>query len=161
MHRRCASSLVSGASGFMISRKWHRIALETTAVLVFLAGHTRTTSERKNCGDLQTTKPRERGHNPTDAIGRSGLNRKTRSFSSAGGTGICSLLSRPCLIAASDRQPLRGFLCTSSRAAHPAASGQTLRPARLCPCPVVWPLRHPRHCSFSRIVEASAHPLSF
>ena len=117
MHRRCASNLVRGAWGIMILRRWHRITTDTSAVFVFRAGHTRTTPERKNCGDLQATRPHERDTIPTGAIGWSGISRKTRSFRSADGTGICLPLSRPCLIAVSDRQPLRSFLCTSSRAA--------------------------------------------
>src|SRR6516165_1771044 len=116
MQRRPASNLVSGAAGGMILRRWRNIAPDTAAVFVFRAGHKRVTSERKNWGDLHIRRSRERDHNPTGTTGTSGVKRKTKSFSSAGGRGICSSLLRLGLIAVSARRPLRSFLCRSSKA---------------------------------------------
>ena len=99
----------------MILRRWRNIASDTAAVFVFRAGHKRVTSERKNWGDLHTMRSRERDHNPTETTGTSGVKRKTRSFSSAGGTGICSLWLPLRLIAVSGRRPLRSFLWRSSK----------------------------------------------
>src|SRR5271169_2545495 len=90
MHRRCASSLVSGALALMISRKWRKIAADTAAFLVFRAGHALTTSARKNWGDLQTRVPPVRDHTPTGATEWLGIRRNLKSFVSASGTGICA-----------------------------------------------------------------------
>ena len=113
-HRRRASALVSGASGFMIARRWRETAIETAAVLVFCAGHSFTTSSRKNCGDRHTRVSRNRGHNPTGATRSSGTNRTSNSFSSASGTGICSSGRRSHLIAVIRTRQLRTLLSTLS-----------------------------------------------
>src|SRR6516165_2170384 len=99
MHRSCASSLVSVASGAVIWRKWRRIVLETAAVLVFRAGQVLIISARKNCGDLHFIILHERDHNPADATRCPGTSRNIRPFSSARGTAICSSLPPSHLIA--------------------------------------------------------------
>ena len=114
-HRRRASSLVSRAPRLMISRRWRRIAVETAAVFVFRAGHSPITSTLKNCGDLHIRMSRDRDHNPTGATGWPGMSRNVKSFSSANGIEICSLLPPSHLIAVIRTRPLCTLMSTSSR----------------------------------------------
>lgn len=66
-------------------------------------------------GDLQTRVQRNRNQSPTGATGWLGISRNFKSFSSANGTGICSLVPPSHLIVVTPTRPLCTLASTSSR----------------------------------------------